>query len=70
MFFIDLFAVSCFAVFTSRFSLFFFKPMCLDVLIHIGAMASDIMEVAALGRPFTLGVLYDARSDKLIPGNV
>uniref|UniRef100_A0A3P9C8U9 Stonustoxin subunit alpha-like n=1 Tax=Maylandia zebra TaxID=106582 RepID=A0A3P9C8U9_9CICH len=24
--------------------------------------------VAALGRPFTLGMLYDARSDKLIPG--
>uniref|UniRef100_A0A669CBU9 Neoverrucotoxin subunit alpha n=1 Tax=Oreochromis niloticus TaxID=8128 RepID=A0A669CBU9_ORENI len=31
-------------------------------------MASDIMQVAALGRPFTLGMLYDARRDKLIPG--
>ncbi|XP_004565355.2 stonustoxin subunit alpha-like [Maylandia zebra] len=31
-------------------------------------MDSKIMEVAALGRPFTLGMLYDARSDKLIPG--
>uniref|UniRef100_A0A669BC83 B30.2/SPRY domain-containing protein n=1 Tax=Oreochromis niloticus TaxID=8128 RepID=A0A669BC83_ORENI len=31
-------------------------------------MASDIIEVAALGRPFTLGMLYDARRDKLIPG--
>uniref|UniRef100_A0A3Q0SI50 B30.2/SPRY domain-containing protein n=1 Tax=Amphilophus citrinellus TaxID=61819 RepID=A0A3Q0SI50_AMPCI len=31
-------------------------------------MASDILEVAALGRPFTLGMLYDARRDKLIPG--
>ncbi|XP_006790626.1 neoverrucotoxin subunit beta-like [Neolamprologus brichardi] len=31
-------------------------------------MASDIMEVAALGRPFTLGMLYDARRDRLIPG--
>uniref|UniRef100_A0A3Q2XAX0 Stonustoxin subunit beta-like n=2 Tax=Haplochromis burtoni TaxID=8153 RepID=A0A3Q2XAX0_HAPBU len=31
-------------------------------------MASTITEVAALGRPFTLGMLYDARSDKLIPG--
>ncbi|KAL3045995.1 hypothetical protein OYC64_004078 [Pagothenia borchgrevinki] len=31
-------------------------------------MASDLMTVAALGRPFTLGMLYDARSDKLIPG--
>ncbi|XP_034005511.1 stonustoxin subunit beta-like isoform X2 [Trematomus bernacchii] len=31
-------------------------------------MASNLMEVAALGRPFTLGMLYDARSDKLVPG--
>uniref|UniRef100_A0A3B4YBI1 B30.2/SPRY domain-containing protein n=1 Tax=Seriola lalandi dorsalis TaxID=1841481 RepID=A0A3B4YBI1_SERLL len=31
-------------------------------------MASDNLEVAALGRPFTLGMLYDARKDKLIPG--
>ncbi|CAI5669613.1 unnamed protein product [Oreochromis niloticus] len=31
-------------------------------------MDSKILEVAALGRPFTLGMLYDARSDKLIPG--
>ncbi|XP_029998108.1 neoverrucotoxin subunit alpha-like [Sphaeramia orbicularis] len=28
----------------------------------------DQMEVAALGRPFTLGMFYDARMDKLIPG--
>ncbi|XP_035853317.1 stonustoxin subunit beta-like isoform X1 [Sander lucioperca] len=31
-------------------------------------MASDNKTVAALGRPFTLGMLYDARRDKLIPG--
>nr|AIC84037.1 Tx beta-subunit [Sebastapistes strongia]AIC84046.1 Tx beta-subunit [Sebastapistes strongia] len=31
-------------------------------------MSSDILVVAALGRPFTLGTLYDARKDKLIPG--
>ncbi|XP_034031548.1 stonustoxin subunit alpha-like [Thalassophryne amazonica] len=31
-------------------------------------MASDELVVAALGRPFTLGMLYDARADKLIPG--
>ncbi|XP_034005510.1 stonustoxin subunit beta-like isoform X1 [Trematomus bernacchii] len=31
-------------------------------------MASYHMNVAALGRPFTLGMLYDARSDKLVPG--
>ena len=26
------------------------------------------IEIPALSRPFTLGMLYDARSDKLIPG--
>ncbi|XP_051272949.1 stonustoxin subunit beta-like [Dicentrarchus labrax] len=31
-------------------------------------MASDNMKIAALGRPFTLGMLYDARRDQLIPG--
>ncbi|XP_035523033.1 stonustoxin subunit beta-like [Morone saxatilis] len=31
-------------------------------------MASNITVVAALGRPFTLGMLYDARKDELIPG--
>ncbi|XP_067432868.1 stonustoxin subunit beta-like [Thunnus thynnus] len=31
-------------------------------------MSSDTMTVAALGRPFTLGMLYDAWQDKLIPG--
>ncbi|XP_034534191.1 neoverrucotoxin subunit alpha-like isoform X2 [Notolabrus celidotus] len=31
-------------------------------------MASELMNVAALGRPFTLGMLYDARKDALIPG--
>ncbi|XP_068585342.1 stonustoxin subunit beta-like [Cebidichthys violaceus] len=31
-------------------------------------MASDLNNVAALGRPFTLGMLYDARKDVLIPG--
>ncbi|XP_039643149.1 stonustoxin subunit beta-like [Perca fluviatilis] len=31
-------------------------------------MASGNMNVAALGRPFTLGMLYDARTDNLIPG--
>ncbi|XP_034025592.1 stonustoxin subunit alpha-like isoform X2 [Thalassophryne amazonica] len=31
-------------------------------------MASEELVVAALGRPFTLGMLYDARTDKLIPG--
>ncbi|KAF1373475.1 hypothetical protein PFLUV_G00239250 [Perca fluviatilis] len=31
-------------------------------------MASDKMNIAALGRPFTLGMLYDARRDQLIPG--
>ncbi|XP_033988914.1 neoverrucotoxin subunit alpha-like [Trematomus bernacchii] len=31
-------------------------------------MATEEMNVAALGRPFTLGMLYDSRSDKLVPG--
>ncbi|XP_034073780.1 neoverrucotoxin subunit alpha-like [Gymnodraco acuticeps] len=31
-------------------------------------MASDQMIIAALGRPFTLGMLYDARRDELVPG--
>ncbi|XP_075314023.1 stonustoxin subunit beta-like [Odontesthes bonariensis] len=31
-------------------------------------MASGMMEVAALGRPFTIGMLYDARKDQLITG--
>ncbi|XP_061554371.1 stonustoxin subunit alpha-like [Phycodurus eques] len=29
---------------------------------------SDTMKVVALGQPFTLGMLYDARKDELIPG--
>uniref|UniRef100_A0A671Y9Q5 Uncharacterized protein n=1 Tax=Sparus aurata TaxID=8175 RepID=A0A671Y9Q5_SPAAU len=28
----------------------------------------EVMNIAALGRPFTLGMLYDARKDELIPG--
>lgn len=35
---------------------------------QVGEMASDTIKVAALGRPFTLGMLYDARKDQLIPG--
>nr|BAK18814.1 pvtoxin-a [Pterois volitans] len=31
-------------------------------------MSSEILIVAALGRPFTLGALYDSRKDRLIPG--
>ncbi|XP_067462958.1 uncharacterized protein [Thunnus thynnus] len=30
--------------------------------------AAGTMEVAALGRPFSLGMLYDCRNDSLIPG--
>ena len=37
-------------------------------LNRLEKMASDHMTVAALGRPFTLGMLYDARKDELIPG--
>ncbi|KAM4715149.1 LOW QUALITY PROTEIN: stonustoxin subunit alpha-like [Anableps anableps] len=31
-------------------------------------MSSDQIEIAALGRPFALGMLYDARKDQLITG--
>uniref|UniRef100_A0A3Q0SYQ1 B30.2/SPRY domain-containing protein n=1 Tax=Amphilophus citrinellus TaxID=61819 RepID=A0A3Q0SYQ1_AMPCI len=31
-------------------------------------MSSNVMAVAGLGRPFTLGMLYNARKDELIPG--
>lgn len=31
--------------------------------------ASRTMEMAALGRPFNLGMLYDCRQDSLVPGN-
>ncbi|XP_030255087.1 neoverrucotoxin subunit beta-like [Sparus aurata] len=31
-------------------------------------MSSEVMNIAALGRPFTLGMLYDAHRDELIPG--
>ncbi|XP_044193828.1 stonustoxin subunit beta-like [Thunnus albacares] len=31
-------------------------------------MSEEFLKVAALGRPFTLGMLYDARQDELIPG--
>ncbi|XP_016115442.1 uncharacterized protein [Sinocyclocheilus grahami] len=32
-------------------------------------MSDGIIELACLGRPFQLGMLYDCRSDALIPGN-
>ncbi|XP_071343216.1 stonustoxin subunit alpha-like [Trachinotus anak] len=35
---------------------------------EVGDMSSDIMEVSALGRPITLGMLYDAVRHKVIPG--
>lgn len=30
--------------------------------------SGGVMEVAALGRPFSVGMLYDCRSDALVPG--
>jgi len=44
------------------------SEVCVVSSQQVGEMASDHMTVAALGRPFTLGMLYDARSDKLVPG--
>lgn len=32
------------------------------------ARSQNVIETAALGRPFQLGMLYDCRSDMLIPG--
>ncbi|KAI9529412.1 hypothetical protein NQZ68_011120 [Dissostichus eleginoides] len=40
----------------------------MDPGCKIGEMATEEMNVAALGRPFTLGMLYDARKDELVPG--
>ena len=34
----------------------------------MGSADSNTIEVAALGRPFSLGMLYDCRRDLLIPG--
>uniref|UniRef100_A0A3P8QXM1 SNTX thioredoxin-like domain-containing protein n=1 Tax=Astatotilapia calliptera TaxID=8154 RepID=A0A3P8QXM1_ASTCA len=51
-----------------------FIPLCPESCIwvlHPASMDSnsgDTMELAALGRPFGLGMLYDCRSDKLVPG--
>uniref|UniRef100_A0AAV2MKI2 Nucleotide exchange factor SIL1 n=1 Tax=Knipowitschia caucasica TaxID=637954 RepID=A0AAV2MKI2_KNICA len=38
-------------------------------LSHCSAMGDgEVMEMAALGRPFNLGMLYDCRADRLVPG--
>ncbi|XP_069775828.1 uncharacterized protein [Narcine bancroftii] len=34
----------------------------------LGATMNDVLHLSALGRPFQLGILYDCRSDSLIPG--
>lgn len=31
---------------------------------------SETIELACLGRPFQLGMLYDCRRDVLVPGNI
>lgn len=38
------------------------------LFLQVGDMDSDQIVVAALGRPFALGMLYDARNDKLNTG--
>ena len=43
------------------------SEVCVVSSQQVGEMGKD-MNVAALGRPFTLGMLYDARSDNLVPG--
>uniref|UniRef100_A0A8C5MDJ5 Fibronectin type-III domain-containing protein n=1 Tax=Leptobrachium leishanense TaxID=445787 RepID=A0A8C5MDJ5_9ANUR len=39
-----------------------------DVWTPIDTMDTTVIEMPSLGRPFSLGMLYDCRSDKLIPG--
>lgn len=34
------------------------------------SVGANVIETAALGRPFQLGMLYDCRKDALIPGTV
>ncbi|XP_053197826.1 neoverrucotoxin subunit beta-like [Scomber japonicus] len=49
-------------------------PVAARIFLHISLvymyedLSSDTITVAALGRPFTLGMLYDARQDELMPG--
>ncbi|XP_054898563.1 stonustoxin subunit beta-like [Poeciliopsis prolifica] len=39
-----------------------------NVFFNAGNMDNGVTQVAALGRPFTLGMLYDANKDQIIPG--
>uniref|UniRef100_A0A3P9AVL6 SNTX thioredoxin-like domain-containing protein n=1 Tax=Maylandia zebra TaxID=106582 RepID=A0A3P9AVL6_9CICH len=39
-----------------------------QISISMDSKSGDTMELAALGQPFGLGMLYDCRSDKLVPG--
>lgn len=34
----------------------------------MATVGEDIIETAALGRPFQLGMLYDCRKDAIVPG--
>ena len=34
----------------------------------VGADGEETIEINSLGRTFTLGMLYDRRSDRIIPG--
>ncbi|CAH2281654.1 Hypothetical predicted protein [Pelobates cultripes] len=49
----------------------------LDTSTHLSLSRSHqsikekmVIEIPALGRPFSLGMLYDCRDDKLIPGTM
>lgn len=33
-----------------------------------GTISEEVLTIATLGRPFHLGMLYDCRKDKIIPG--
>ena len=43
-----------------------------DIPVHVHVMAentrSEVIQIATVGRPFKLGMLYDCRTEKLVPG--
>ena len=45
-----------------------FATVIVTYLATVSADGEDTIIVNALGRTFTLGMLYDRRSDKIIPG--
>ena len=42
--------------------------VCVCVCFQMAVDSGKTIELAGLGRPFSLGMLYDCRNDSLIPG--